>query len=171
MVLLNLKNKLHKLLTRFKELQGSPAYLARGVALGVFIGLAPVMPLKTVLIIALTFLFPASTIAAILACATVCNPLTYVPLYYLAWRVGDLLLPGRASWEKLEATVLQMQQSGLTEAVSLAGDVGLDTALVVLLGGCLLAIPPAIISYPLSYRFFLKVAKKRQEKQILGEKK
>ena len=168
---LSLKKKIKKLLTRFKEMQGSPAYLARGVALGVFIGLAPVMPLKTVLILVLTFLISSSTIAAILTCATLCNPLTYIPLYYFAWFIGDLILPGKASWDKLEATVLQMQQSGLGEAVSLAGDVGLDAALVILLGGFLLALPPAILSYPLSYRFFLKIAIKRQEKKILGNKK
>ena len=147
-------------LRKFRQLQGNPSYLARGVTIGVFIGFAPVMPLKSMLIITLTVALSGSTLAGLLSCTLICNPLTYVPLSYVAWFVGDLLLPGRASWEVLYGTMLQMQQSSLTEALSLAGQIGLDTGIVILAGGCLIAVPFTLISYPLAKRMFTKIRQK-----------
>lgn len=153
---------------RFKELQGSPHYLARGITIGVFIGFAPITPFKTILILVLTFLLRSSTVAALLASALICNPITYIPLYYLAWLIGNFLFPGRATWATLETTVTKMQQSNLSEAIILAGQIGFDTAIVVLTGGLVLALPLAMLSYPLIYRLFLRIAKKRSQKHILN---
>jgi len=154
------KLKIAASVKRFKELQGSPSYLARGVAIGVFIGIAPLMPLKSILILTTSLLLSSSPVAAFLVCTIICNPLTYIPLYYLAWLTGDLLLPGKASWAMLEGTVSQMQQLSLSGAVTLVGQVGLDTIIVMLAGGCVIALPLALISYPLACRFFNTFSKK-----------
>nr|MBP8816013.1 DUF2062 domain-containing protein [Desulfobulbus sp.] len=45
--------KIAHLFQRLTELQGSPPALARGTAVGVFIGFAPVMPFKALLILLL----------------------------------------------------------------------------------------------------------------------
>jgi uncharacterized protein (DUF2062 family) len=163
-----IKNKIKEVLEKLRQLQGSPGYLAKGVALGIFIGFAPVMPLKTVLILAFSFLISSSPIAAILVCTLVCNPVTYIPLYYLAWLVGDALLPGLVSWQVIETTVMQMQQAGLREATAIGASLGLKTLGVMLVGGGLLGIIPALASYPLSYRFFVKMARRRAEKHVLN---
>ncbi len=146
---------------RFKELQGSPSYLARGVAIGVFIGVAPLMPLKTILILTLSLLLSSSVVAAFLVCTIICNPLTYVPLYYFAWMTGDLLLPGKSSWGMLEDAVARMDQLSLSGAFILAGKVGFETVVVLLVGGCVLALPLALASYPLACRLFNTLAKKK----------
>ncbi|HDK43148.1 MAG TPA: DUF2062 domain-containing protein, partial [Desulfobacteraceae bacterium] len=73
-----------------------------GTAIGIFVGITPTMPLHTVTIIGLTLLLRASTIAALIAATAISNPLTFVPQYYLAWKVGNTLLPGRLSWERLQ---------------------------------------------------------------------
>ena len=142
------------LLEKFKQLQGSPASLARGTAVGVFIGFAPVMPFKSMLILMITVAARSSTVAALLVCTIICNPLTYLPLYYIAWLIGNLLLPGRVSWELLKATVGHMREAGLLQAVGLAGHMGLDIGLVLLAGGLALALPLAIASYLVALRFF-----------------
>jgi uncharacterized protein (DUF2062 family) len=141
---------------KFKQLQGNPRYLARGVAVGVFIGFAPVMPFKSVLIITLTVLLSGSTIAGLIICTLICNPLTYVPLYYIAWYIGDLLLPGRASWEVLHTTVLTILHSSMTDALAQSAQLGLQTVIVMLAGGCLIGVPFALASYPIAYRIFFK---------------
>jgi uncharacterized protein (DUF2062 family) len=143
---------------RFKALQGSPTYLARGAALGVFIGFAPIMPLKTMTIITISCIFPSSAVAAILVCTAICNPFTYVFLYYLAWIVGNYFLPGRSSWVLLEATITKMQQSSIIEAFVIAGQFGIDTSVVLLAGGNVLALPLAFLSYPLALLFFDRIA-------------
>ena len=163
-----MKTKLKKYLKRFKELQGSPNYLAKGVAIGVFIGFAPLLPLKTILIVTLSLVLSGSTVAGILSCTVICNPITYLPLYYIAWWVGDLLLPGRASWEQLEICINAMNTLGIREALMLVAETGFDTGLVMLAGGTIIALPLAILSYPLAYQGFLKLAKERQKKQLLN---
>ena len=127
--------KIAHLFQRLKELQGSPPALARGTAVGVFIGFAPVMPFKALLILLLTVATRASTVAGLLVCTILCNPLTYLPLYYLAWWTGDLLLPGRASWAALRASFETMRAAPLAEALTVAAHMGVDAAVVLLVGG------------------------------------
>lgn len=162
-----MKEKIQNIIKRFKELQGAPAPLARGVTIGVFIGFAPLMPLKSVLILLLTMLIPSSTVAAFLCTTIICNPLTYVPLYYLAWFIGNLLLPGRASWTILSTTFQQIIEVGFSESLSLVFSVGFDAGLVILLGGMILALIPALICYPVALRFFNRLEKKRARKLTL----
>lgn len=152
------------LLEKFKHLQGSPASLARGTAVGVFIGFAPVMPFKSMLILMITVAARSSTVAALLVCTLICNPLTYLPLYYLAWLIGDLLLPGRVSWELLKAAVGHMREVSLAQAVVLAGQMGLDMGLVLLAGGLALALPLAIASYLGALRFFAWKARRQESR-------
>ena len=154
---------------KFKALQGSPNSLAGGAAIGVFIGFAPVMPLKSILILLITGALRNSTVAALLVCTVICNPLTYLPLYYIAWLLGSLVLPGKADWTMLQTTVNQMHQEGLMHALRTAGQIGFDTGLVLLVGGCLIALPLAVISYPLALRLFARIELKRQDKQLLNQ--
>ncbi len=163
-----IRHRIKKLIVSFKALQGDPPYLARGVAIGVFVGIAPILPFKTLLIVSMTFLFPGSTVAAILVCTVICNPLSYIPLYYAAWCVGTLMLPGYASWDKIKECVHMMQQSGFSESLLLLGQTGVETMMVIVLGGVVLAIPFTVLSYPLSLRFFSKIAQKRKEKHLLN---
>ncbi len=163
-------HRIKKLIVSFKTLQGNPPYLARGTAIGVFVGVAPILPFKTLLIVSMTFLLPSSTVAAILVCTLICNPLTYIPLYYAAWCVGNLLLPGYASWEKIQTSILLIQQSGFRESLLLLGQTGAETMVVIVLGGVVLAVPFTVVSYPLSLRFFTKIAQKRQEKHLLNRR-
>ena len=158
----NTKLKIAASIKRLKELQGSPSYLARGVALGVFVGVAPLMPLKSVLILIMSLLLSSSAVAAFLVCTIICNPLTYVPLYYLSWVTGNLLLPGKSSWAMLEDAVTQMGQLSLTGALTLAGQVGFETIVVLLAGGCVIALPLAIASYPMAYRMFNTFSKRKR---------
>jgi len=155
------KLKIAASVKRIRELQGSPSYLARGVALGVFIGVAPLMPLKSILILLLSLMLSSSAVAAFLVCTIICNPLTYIPLYYLSWLTGNLLLPGKSSWTMLETSVSQMGQLSLSGALILAGQVGFETIIVLLVGGCVIALPLALVSYPFAHRMFKTFSKRK----------
>lgn len=158
-----------QLFRRLKELQGSPVSLARGTAVGVFIGFAPVMPLKSLLIVLLTVATRSSTVAGLLVCTIICNPLTYLPLYYIAWWIGDLLVPGRASWELLRALFDALRAAPLAKAVTGAVQFGLDAAVVLMAGGLVLALPLALCSYPAAYRLFVLIERKRREKHLCND--
>ncbi|MBM9537202.1 DUF2062 domain-containing protein [Desulfobulbus alkaliphilus] len=136
------------------RLQGTPVALARGTAVGVGIGLAPLSPFKSVLLLFFTLATKSSTVAAFITCTIICNPLTYLPLYYLAYVVGNVLLPGRAGWTNVQFTLVRVQEAGLVEATVLVGHLGLSAMVVLLTGGLALAVPVALFSYPVALHVF-----------------
>ncbi|MDH3347396.1 MAG: DUF2062 domain-containing protein [Desulfobulbaceae bacterium] len=150
---------------RFIRLQGDPHPLAMGVAIGVFIGISPTLPLHTVMIISITLLMRVSTVSAIIAAAVVSNPLTFVPQYYLSWLAGDFIMPGKLTWERMEHALAAVMEQGFREGLETVIHLGLDAIMVMLVGGCLLGILPAIGSYFLSYRFFQKLEEKRRRRR------
>lgn len=65
--------------------------VARGVAVGLFVALIPIIPFQTVLVILLSILLRANIPVAFLA-SWVSNPFTIIPLIFLTYYIGDLIL-------------------------------------------------------------------------------
>lgn len=152
---------------RFIRLKGSPSSLAKGAAVGAAIAITPTLPLHTVMIIGATLLFRVNTIAAIIIAAVISNPLTFAAQYFLAWRIGDILLPHRLSWERLQQVLAVTKEAGLVDGFKTLSHLSVDAMLVMMTGGIILAIPTAIITYYASYHLFDKIQKNRQEKHLL----
>ena len=120
---------------KFLRLQEDPRKLAWGMALGVFIGVTPTIPFHLVAALSLAALFRISPVTAIIG-IQVGNPLTVVPIYLTAFRVGKFLLhrgkplvfPETFSYE---AWLRVLWKGGLALQV----------------GGIIIAIPPAIVAY------------------------
>jgi uncharacterized protein (TIGR03546 family) len=120
---------------KFLRLQDDPRKLAWGMALGVFIGVTPTVPFHTVAVLTLAPLLRISPVTAFLG-IQICNPLTIPPFYLAAYKVGQYLLyngaplvfPEPYTYESLWRL---LWQGGLALQV----------------GGIVLAVPPAIISY------------------------
>jgi hypothetical protein len=157
---------------KLKRLNGDPASLARGVALGVFTGITPTIPLHTISIIILSFPFRANKISALLSSLLVCNPLTYVPTYYFSWLIGDRLLPGIMKWEKIDSILVAINSGeGFTAIIIALSRLGIDALAVLLIGGFVLATPFAVICYFLSLNFFRVIEKKRNKRKAFQESK
>ena len=153
---------------RFLRLQGDPHSLALGVAIGLFVGITPTIPLHTALILILAWILRGNIIAALIAATAISNPLTWLPQYYFCWRLGSWLLPGRLSWARIQELLgLLTSGTGLSQNLALLGQLGLEAVAVMLVGGTLLAIPFTCAGYLLSFKFFRALRKKRQEKHIL----
>lgn len=168
---MNLKRAARYYFTRFKRLQGSTHSLAMGAAIGSAVGATPTLPLHNVLILALTLPLRVNPIAGILAANVVSNPLTFGPQYYLAWKIGDLLLPGRLSWEKISTTLTQIKTQGLMDSLDILRALGWDAIVVMLSGGMVLALPCGVITYLLVFRFFTRIRARRREKHLLNNPK
>jgi uncharacterized protein len=129
---------------RLVRQKGSPEFLARGLAAGVFAGLFPLFGLQTILGVALAILFRGNKWMAIVG-TWISNPLTYGPIFWLNFEVGQRLLK---SHEDFEIERLQSVQALL--------EVGADF-LMILLVGCLVM---ASISSFLSYFFGIKLIRR-----------
>ncbi len=71
--------------------QGSPAQRARGLALGVFSGCFPLFGFQMIFGIILAGLFRGNQLLAVTG-TWISNPVTYVPLYWINYKVGSLML-------------------------------------------------------------------------------
>ena len=153
---------------RFIRLRGEPSVLARGVAIGAFIGITPTIPFHTVLALFLALVLRGSKLAALLTSIVISNPLTFFLKYYLSWQVGNWFTTKKHSWGEV-ATLMNSIVSGSNygETLTALGHIGINTLIILIGGGIILALPIAIAFYFLSYRLFCSIQKKRQAKRML----
>lgn len=156
---------------RFLRLKGDPKELALGTALGVLIGLSPTMPLHTITLLVLTVITRSSFLAGMIASFAVCNPLTYIPIYYFSMVVGNLVTPYELSWEKIKfALDTLLTSDDFRQSLGVLADLGIEAIIVLVTGGFVFALPFTIASYYLSLNFFIKLRRKRRERQKLSKK-
>lgn len=165
---MNLKRLSRLYYLKFKRLQGSPQFLAKGTAIGTFLGITPIIPLHTLLVILVTLLTRTSTVAAFLATLIVCNPFTYVAQYYFSIVIGNAVTPYDFNWERMKTVLdILIAKPGFTESLQAFVSLGLEAAIVLVVGGSILALPFSIASYFLSLRFFIKIQDKKRQKHVL----
>lgn len=153
---------------KFIRLKGEPSVLARGIAVGTFIGVTPTIPFHVILALAFSFIFRGSKVAAVLATFVVSNPITFLPQYYFSWQIGNRLLPGKHSWDDISELInLIVHGAGFKEVLTAFSHVSMNSLTVLIGGGIVLAIPFTIIFYIMSYQFFSALQKKRLEKKVL----
>ncbi len=154
---------------KFLRLKGDPQSLAGGIAIGVFLGITPIMPFQTILVVLATVVTRTSTIAAILSSFLVANPLTYVPQYYFSTMIGNALTPYDLTWSRIkEAMDLMSQDPGFYKSLMILVELGYESVIVIVVGGMVLAIPFTIASYYVSLPVFQKIKKRRDQKHLLN---
>ena len=120
------------------RIRSEPDAIARGVALGVFIGFTPTFGFQIVLALLLASLLRQNRIAAFVG-VWITNPLTAPIIYGLEYKVGRMLL----GLPPLELKGFDWQ---------MASSLGLQVGKPLLLGCLVLGIPCSIIGYSLAVR-------------------
>ena len=78
-----------KILTLFRNQNGSPFFNAKGLAIGVFSGCFPIFGFQTLIGIFFAKLAKGNIVLAAIG-TWISNPFTYIPLYYLNYKVGSI---------------------------------------------------------------------------------
>lgn len=133
------------LLRQVLHLQEPPQRTALAFALGVFIAFSPAYGLHTVMVVLCTWLFGLNFLA-LLTGALVNNPWTIIPILGATYWTGALLL-GRTDQPSFDWQ--DMSFSGIYQQV-------LPYAVPFMLGGLVLSVLGALLSYPAAYLFFQK---------------
>ena len=105
--------------------------LARGIAVGLFVGFTPTVGIQTLLMLGASLTFRANFIAAFIV-SNVSNPFTLAPLYYGFNQLGDWLL------KQLPVTPVPVDDFG--------EEVARET-LSMVLGSLAIAVPAAAMGY------------------------
>ena len=151
---MSLYRRLRYQFLRLRRLRGSPHSLALGCGIGVFMGIMPVLPIRTLLILLVALPFKANAIAAVVVGTTIANPLVLVLWYSLALTCGNLLVVDTVSWERVSDMLDSIGQAGFSDSLSLVGSVGWDLVFVLLAGGLLIALPAGMATYVMALRYF-----------------
>jgi uncharacterized protein (DUF2062 family) len=125
---------------RFSRLRGTPDEIAKGFALGIFIGMTPTFGFQVALAILFAYLLKENRLAAVLG-VFITNPLTAPVIYAMEYEAGRILL----GMERL-----QLPQEFSFSAL---GRLGLDVLMPLWLGGVVFGIFTGALSYALALRF------------------
>ncbi|MCS6791550.1 MAG: DUF2062 domain-containing protein [Oscillatoriaceae bacterium SKW80] len=94
---------------RIVRLRGTPEYIARGLAAGVFAGMFPIFGLQIAFGVAIACMFRGHKLMAA-AGTWVSNPATYVPIFWFNFQIGRVLLNSKLdfsaaslqSWQEMQ---------------------------------------------------------------------
>ena len=78
-----------KILSLFRNQNGSPFFNAKGLAIGVFSGCFPFFGFQTLIGVFFAKLGKGNVLLAAIG-TWISNPFTYIPLYYLNYKVGSI---------------------------------------------------------------------------------
>jgi len=158
---------LKKAYVRFLKIRGTPREIALGFALGIFVAMSPTMGFQMAIAIPIAAMLKWNKIAAAMA-VWVSNPFTipiiYWPTYYIGAKIMGMPLGLKAADMASGSTMLALAE----KAPKIFG--------AMTLGGVVLGLPLAAISYYLAYFAIEKYrtdikAKIAEKKEQLAEKK
>jgi uncharacterized protein (DUF2062 family) len=131
---LKIRQKIKDGLARIRDLPDDPHYVAKGMAIGVFVSMTPTIPFHTVIAVALALIFRASKIAAAIG-VWLSNPLTIPIFYFASYQTGSLLFGSLSTC------------NGSCKSISDLLTLGAEVALATIVGGIVIGIVPAIAAY------------------------
>ena len=136
----------------------TPHKVALGFAIGIFIGLLPIIPLQTTISVILSFIFRCSKVASAIG-ALITNPLTIPFMYPIFYYIGKLVTPfGHGGGLPVGWDIRDMME------------VGLDAVLAGIVGGAILGVVCAPLSYWLVKKYIgrLQAWERRKLRERFG---
>ena len=139
---MNIRRTIRYWIIHVKRLNGDPHYVATGMAIGIFVGITPTIPFHTVLALALAFLLRVSKVAAALGvwCS---NPVTIPFFYYWSYKIGIFVMGTPNHYNVENRSFFDLWRAGH------------EIAIAMLLGGAVLGILPAILSYAVTLKIMI----------------
>lgn len=142
--------RLEAFLARTGSLHVDEYAIARGVAMGLLVGLTPTMGIQTVLMLLGAVLFRANFLAAY-AVSFVSNPLTVAPLYFAFHELGEVAM----SW--LPGSLPEV--GGLEQQI-------IHDAKAMVMGSVLMAVPATVAGYFLALWLWRKRRQRTEARRL-----
>src|SRR5262245_19861478 len=94
--------KLSKLVQSILSLQDTEHSIALGTAIGLFVAWTPTVGIHMILVVGLTLLLRANKVAGLIA-VYLSNPFTIVPMYWIDYWLGALVLDQELTYDELRS--------------------------------------------------------------------
>lgn len=138
---------LKKAYCKFTKIRGEPRQIALGFALGIFVGMLPLMGLQMAIAFFIAALLNYNKISAA-AGAWITNPITAPFLYGLSYYIGAKFMSFKGNYKLPEEFSLSVVKEIIVKAPNILW--------VMTVGGIILGIPLALAGYYLSYYIIIK---------------
>ncbi len=139
-----------KFIVRLLELDDTPKEIARGIAIGVFIAMTPTVGIQMITIAVLCTIFRSNRLAGV-TMAWISNPLTVVPIYWLNYVMGSIILRTPMIGKEKIAEIVELESTGMFsmffEFLGNLSSMTVDLAGPMFLGGAIVGVVCAIPSY------------------------
>ncbi len=147
------KEKLKNYVRRVLTLKSKPSKIALSIALGVFIGLLIPIGLQTFVVVPIGLLLGCNVILAT-AATLVSNPVTMFPIYYAAFKVGEIVTQIEISWNAIYNII---NKPNIDNILAL----GTEGVIVFFSGGFVMGAITAALAYFLSLKAILAYRKRK----------
>ncbi len=145
------RERFSQMLVRMRQLEGNPHFIALGMAVGIFVSITPIIPMQTIVAIALAFLARGSKSAAVLG-TWLSNPLTIPVVYYANYKLGCMLLGYQKTLDSIAF-----------DSFSQLMDLGLEVTWAMIVGGVVIGAVFGAAAYFITFRVFIIIRRRARQ--------
>ena len=155
-------DRLRKWIRHISGIDDPPDKIARGLALGIFVGFVPIMGIQMAAVLPFALLFRGNKAAA-MAGVWISNPLTVIPIYFVDYIVGLQFLPYRhLTWNDFSS---QLTTTTMTKFLALGEMLVVPLFLGGAVVGVICGIPTYFVTKALVERSRRRLARRRERKE------
>jgi uncharacterized protein (DUF2062 family) len=162
-----LKRALNKIITIIKQ-KDTPHRIALGMALGIFIGILPIMGIQMT-VVALIALPLRGNLKAALAGVWISNPVTFIPMYWRYYQFGLIFYPSRAlTWGEFVSVIKVASDwswSHMSESTANILELGVDILVPMWTGATILAVAFGVPTYFVTRSWVVRYRARRARKK------
>ncbi|MCF8242043.1 MAG: DUF2062 domain-containing protein [Melioribacteraceae bacterium] len=151
------KKDIKKFLKKIVSLNAKPSHIAFSIALGIFIGMLIPIGLQTVIALPFALMLECNLFLT-MGATLISNPVTVVPMYYSAIRIGEYLTSSEISWDKVNRIFEYPTFQNFA-------DLGKEGLIIFFTGSFIQGIIAALIIYLITNQFVV-YARKRKDIQV-----
>ena len=145
---------------RIVRMNATPYSIAMGMAVGIFAGFLPIVPLQTTLTVVLCLPLRANPVVGFMG-TWISNPFNWVPFYYFLYVVGRAMVPWDVPDMQVEQFKILLQTLDVRQFATFGKDL-LECFKVMVLAGVVMGIPSAVASFFLTRKAVVGYRRRRE---------
>ena len=165
------KSLLGRLVSKLIEIarqKDTPHRIGLGMALGIFVGILPIMGIQMIAVSLIALPFRGNLKAAV-AAVWISNPITFIPMYWGYYQFGLLFFPSRAvTWEefgKIITTAAEWDWANISGSTAKILNLGVDILVPMWTGATILAIVFGIPTYFVTRRMVVSYRARKSRRK------